>query len=53
MRFPDNFTKAQKITFYTQRNKEMVKQLKKHPNHLKIQANILECTTELNKLNNN
>ena len=29
MRFPSNFTTENKITFYTQRKKEMTKQFKK------------------------
>ena len=57
MRFPNSFTTTQKITFFTQRNKAMQKELKKfstlnkieHSNKLKLEIEI--CEKELNKLN--
>jgi hypothetical protein len=57
MRFPPNFTKENKITFYTQRKKEMVKQFNKfsklnkieHSNKLKKEIEI--CEVELLNLN--
>ena len=57
MKFPQTFTKENKITFYTQRKKEMVKQFNKfsklnkieHSNKLKKEIEI--CEKELLKLN--
>ena len=55
MRFPSTFTTTQKITFFTQRNKEMKKQLKKfsklnkEEHCLKLKQEI--CENELNNLN--
>jgi hypothetical protein len=57
MKFPQTFTKENKITFYTQRKKEMVKQFNKfsklnkieHSNKLKKEIEI--CEVELLKLN--
>jgi len=57
MRFPPNFTTENKITFYTQRKKEMVKQFNKfsklnkieHSNKLKKEIKI--CEVELLNLN--
>ena len=53
MRFPSNFTTENKITFYTQRKKEMTKQFNKfsklnkieHSNKLKKEIEI--CEVEL------
>ena len=58
MRFPNSFTTTQKITFYTQRNKAMTKELKKfstlnkEEHCLKLKQEIAICINELNKLNN-
>lgn len=57
MRFPNNFTTEQKITFYTQRKKEMTKQFIKFMNAGKEEASnkcneeIKICEKELLKLN--
>ena len=59
MRFPNTFTKENKITFYTQRKKEMTKQFNKfyklnkieHSNKLNKEIEI--CEKELNKLYTN
>ena len=56
MRFSSNFNTKQKITFFTQRKKEMTKQFKKfsklnkieHSNKLKKEIEI--CEKELSKL---
>ena len=57
MRFPSTFTTTQKITFFTQRKKEMTKQFNKfsklnkveHSNKLKLEIEI--CEKELLNLN--
>jgi uncharacterized pyridoxamine 5'-phosphate oxidase family protein len=57
MRFPSTFTTTQKITFFTQRNKEMKKQLKKFSklnkieHCLKLEKEIAICEAELLNLN--
>ena len=57
MRFPNNFTKENKITFYTQRKKEMEKRFIKSMNENKeelsnkINEEIKICEKELLKLN--
>ena len=57
MRFPNSFTTTQKITFYTQRNKAMTKELnkfsklEKEEHCLKLKQEIAICKTELTKLN--
>ena len=57
MRFPSTFTTTQKITFFTQSNKEMKKQLKKFSklnkveHCLKLKQEIEICENELLNLN--
>jgi len=59
MRFPNTFTKENKITFYTQRKKEMTKQfikfmnLGKEEHSNKLNKEIEICEKELNKLYTN
>ena len=56
MRFPNNFTKENKITFYTQRKREMEKRFIKSMNESKeelsnkINEEIKICEKELSKL---
>jgi len=56
MRFPKSFTKENKITFYTQRKKEMTKKFVKAMNEekdllsTKLNEEIGICEKELNKL---
>jgi len=56
MRFPKSFTKENKITFYTQRKKEMEKKFVKAMNEekdllsTKLNEEIEICEKELNKL---
>ena len=56
MRFPQTFTKENKITFYTQRKREMEKKLIKSINESKeelsnkINEEIKICEKELSKL---
>ena len=56
MRFPNTFTTAQKVTFFTQRKKEMTKQLKKFSklnkieHCLKLENEIEICQNELTVL---
>ena len=57
MRFPSTFTTEQKITFFTQRNKAMTKELNKFSklnkieHCLKLKQEIAICINELTKLN--
>ena len=57
MKFPNNFTKENKITFYTQRKREMEKKFIKSMNENKeelsnkINEEIKICEKELLKLN--
>ena len=57
MRFPNNFTKENKITFYTQRKREMEKRFIKSMNEgkeelsNKINEELKICEKELLKLN--
>ena len=57
MRFPSTFTTTQKITFFTQRNKAMQKELnkfsklEKEEHCLKLEKEIAICKAELTKLN--
>jgi hypothetical protein len=56
MKFPQTFTKENKITFYTQRKKEMEKKFIKSMNENKeelsnkINEEIIICEKELSKL---